>query len=110
MQARIPNLCSRPAVKSCLNHQGKQPDDEFQEFTLELEEINPLDTVKITSERLAQLQKATEQDPVMQTLKSTILVGWSNTRLYTPHLVYKPSSATYVKENQDTSPTATKLL
>ena len=50
--------------------------DEFQVFVLELEEINPLDTVKITSERLSQLQTATEQDPVMQALKNTILTGW----------------------------------
>ena len=28
------------------------PKDEFQVFALELEEVNPLDTVKITSERL----------------------------------------------------------
>ena len=28
------------------------------------------------SERLAQLQKATEQDPVLQTMKTTVLVAW----------------------------------
>ncbi|KAK3716424.1 hypothetical protein QZH41_000491 [Actinostola sp. cb2023] len=52
------------------------PETEFQVFALELESICPLTTVKISSERLAQLQKATEQDPVMQTLKTTILIGW----------------------------------
>ena len=52
------------------------PETEFQVFALELEGICPLTTVKISSERLAQLQKATEQDPVMQTLKTTILIGW----------------------------------
>ena len=41
------------------------PEKEFQVFPLELEGIGPLNTVKISSERLAQLQKATEQDPVM---------------------------------------------
>ena len=41
-------------------------------FALELEGIGPLNTVKISSERLSQLQKDTEQDPVMQTLKTTI--------------------------------------
>lgn len=56
------------------------PKDEFQVFALELEEINPLDTVKITSERLSQLQKATEQDPVMQALKNTFLIGWPDTK------------------------------
>ena len=66
--------------RAYLKTQDDQPYDEFQVFALELEEINPLDMVKITSERLAQLQKATEQDPVMQTLKSTILVGWPDTR------------------------------
>ena len=70
--------------RAYLSHQGDHSHDEFQVFALELEEINPLDTVKITSERLAQLQKATEQDPVMQTLKSTILVGWPDTREQVP--------------------------
>ena len=50
------------------------PDKEFQVFALELEGIGPLNTVKISSERLAQLQKATEQYPVMQTLKTSILM------------------------------------
>ena len=50
-------------------------DEEFQVFALELEARNPFDTIKISIERLPQLQKATEQDPVMQTLKTTILIG-----------------------------------
>lgn len=70
--------------RAYLKNQDDQPHDDFQVFALELEEINPLDTVKITSERLAQLQKATEHDPVMQTLKSTILVGWPDTREQVP--------------------------
>lgn len=49
-------------------------------FALELEGIRRLTTVKISGERLAQLQKATEQDPVMQTLKTTILTGWPTQR------------------------------
>lgn len=32
----------------------------FKVFVLELEELNPLDSVKITRERLSQLQMATE--------------------------------------------------
>lgn len=52
------------------------PDKEFQVFALELEGISPLNTGNITSERLTQLQKATEQDPVMQPLKTPILMGW----------------------------------
>ena len=63
------------------------PKDEFQVFVLELEEINPLDTVKITSERLYQLQKGTEQDPVMQALKNTILIGWPDTKEQVPQIV-----------------------
>jgi len=50
-------------------------DEEFQVFALDLEGMNPFDTIKISSERLPQLKKATEQDPVMQTLKTTILIG-----------------------------------
>jgi transposase InsO family protein len=56
------------------------PDKEFQVFAIELEGIGPLNTIKISSERLGQLQKATEQDPVMQTLKTTILMGWPTER------------------------------
>lgn len=42
------------------------PDKELQVFALELEGIGPLNTIKISNERLAQLQKPTEQDPMMQ--------------------------------------------
>ena len=53
------------------------PDDEdVLVFALELETIDPLSTVKISSESLPRLQKTTEEDPVMQTLKNAILVGW----------------------------------
>ena len=44
--------------RAYLADQG-EPSGEFQVFALELEEIN----------LLAQLQKATEQDPIMQSLK-----------------------------------------
>ena len=70
--------------RAYLSQTEDTPKDEFQVFTLELEEINPLDTVKITSERLSQLQKATEQDPVMQALKNTILIGWPDTKEQVP--------------------------
>ena len=59
-------------------------DEEFQVFALELEAMNPFDTIKISSERLPQLQKAIEQDPVMQTLKTTILIGWPERREEVP--------------------------
>ena len=59
-------------------------DEEFQVFALELESMNPLSAIKISSERLPQLQRATEQDPVMQTLKTTILMGWPEHREEVP--------------------------
>ena len=59
-------------------------DEDFQVFGLELEEMNPFDTIKISSERLPRLQKAREQDPVMQTLKTTILIGWPERREEVP--------------------------
>ena len=49
---------------------------ESQFFTLELEELHPLATIKISSEKLSQLQEAKEQYPVMQTLETTISTGW----------------------------------
>ena len=60
--------------RAYLADQG-EPRDEFQVFALKLEEINRRNNVKITSERLSQLQKATEQDSNMQSLKNTILIG-----------------------------------
>ena len=42
--------------------------------------MNPFDTIKISSERLQQLQMPTAQDPAIQTLKSTILIGWPEER------------------------------
>jgi len=65
--------------RAFLKHTGPE-DEEFQVFALGLETMNPFDTIKISSERLPQLQKATEQDPVMQTLKTTILIGWPERR------------------------------
>ena len=59
-------------------------DEEFQVFALELEAMNTFDTIKISSERLPQLQKATDQDPVMQTLRTTILIGWPEKREEVP--------------------------
>lgn len=50
-------------------------DEDVQAFALELETMYPLSTVKISSESLPSLQKTTEENIVMQTLKNTILVG-----------------------------------
>lgn len=49
-------------------------------FSLELEQVNPLSQVKLSDNKIAVLQKATEHDPVMQTLKSMILIGWPQER------------------------------
>ena len=60
---------------------GTSPEDkQFQVFALELEAMNPFDIIKISSERLPQFQKATEQDCIKQTLKTTILIGWPERR------------------------------
>ena len=69
--------------RASIRETGPQ-DEEFQVFAVEVEGMGPLNSVKISSERLAQLQKATEQDPIMQTLKTTILVGWPEHREQTP--------------------------
>ena len=52
--------------RASIRETGPQ-DEEFQVFAVEVEGMGPLNSVKISSERLAQLQKATEQDPIMQT-------------------------------------------
>ena len=70
--------------RAYLRQTEDSPKDEFQVFALELEEINPLEAVKITNERPSQLQKATEQDPVMQALKNTILIGGPDTKDQVP--------------------------
>ena len=59
-------------------------EEEFQVFALEVERMNPFDTLKISSEGLSKLQKATEQDHVMQILKNTILMGWPEQREEVP--------------------------
>ena len=61
------------------------PDDEdVQVFALELETMDPLSTVNISSESLPRLQKTAEEDPVLQTLKNTILVGWPDRKEEVP--------------------------
>ena len=69
--------------RASIRETGPQ-DEEFQVFAVEVEGMGPLNSVNISLERLAQLQKATEQDPIMQTLKTTILVGWPEHREQTP--------------------------
>lgn len=70
-------------LRAYLTTQGVE-DKEFQVFALDVETLNPLDSLTVSSERLAQLQKATEQDTVLQTLKTTMLVGWPEQQSQVP--------------------------
>ena len=56
----IANHLSRAYLAS----QGEE-DKEFQVFALQVETLNPLESLTVSSERLAQLQKATVQDTVL---------------------------------------------
>ena len=69
--------------RAYLASQGEE-DKEFQVFVLEVESLNPMDSLTVSSERLAQLQKTTEQDTVLQTLKTTVLVGWPEQKTHVP--------------------------
>ena len=52
-----------------------RPEDPFQVFAVELESMNPMQALKISPERLEQLQRCTGQGESLQTLKTTILTG-----------------------------------
>ena len=69
--------------RAYLTSQGKE-DKEFQVFAMEVETLKPLESLPVSSERLALLQKATEQDTVLQTLKTTVLVGWPEQKSQVP--------------------------
>ena len=60
------------------------PKDSFQVFSVELERTNPMQALKISPERLEQLQRCTGQDESLQTLKTTILSGWPAQRDHAP--------------------------
>ncbi|KXJ19477.1 Uncharacterized protein K02A2.6 [Exaiptasia diaphana] len=53
---------------------------EFEVFAVEVESINPLESIKVSPDRLNQIQKATGQDLILETLKSTVLQGWPETK------------------------------
>ena len=46
--------------------------------------LNPFDSIKLSPERLVQLQTCTAQDPVLITLKTTMLTGWPEERQQVP--------------------------
>ena len=60
------------------------PKDSFQVFSVELEKTSPMQALKISPERLEQLQRCNGQDESLQTLKTTILSGWPAQRDYSP--------------------------
>ncbi|XP_048251821.1 uncharacterized protein K02A2.6-like [Haliotis rufescens] len=53
-------------------------------FISELENINAAECITVTDQRLDQIQRLTQQDVNLQTLKSTILAGWPKQREDTP--------------------------
>ena len=58
--------------------------DEFQVFSTELESLSLFDAIKLSPERLVQLKSCTAQDPVLMTLKTTVLTGWPEDRQQVP--------------------------
>ncbi|XP_022777852.1 uncharacterized protein K02A2.6-like [Stylophora pistillata] len=57
-------------------HETFEPEESFQVFSLELESLDPMQTLKVMPERLDKLQRSTSHDDTLQTLKTTILTGW----------------------------------
>ena len=50
-------------------------DEHFLVFALKVEELNPFNILKISGKKLPRIQKANNQDSVLQTLKSFVLTG-----------------------------------
>ena len=78
-QMFIADHLSRASLKATDNTQ-----DNFQVFVLELESLNPFDSIKVAPERLTQLQKATAQDLALETLKTTVVAGWPEKKEQVP--------------------------
>ena len=78
-QMFIADHLSRASLKATDNTQ-----DNFQVFVLELESLNPFDSIKVAPERLTQLQKATAQDLALETLKTTVATGWPEKKEQVP--------------------------
>ena len=69
--------------RAYLASQGEE-DKEIQVYALEVETLNRLDSLTVSSEKLPRLQNETEQDTVFQTLKTTVLVGWPEQKSQIP--------------------------
>ena len=61
--------------------------DDFEVFAVELDSSDPLQYIQVKPERLAHPQKCTGQDPVLQTLKETVLTGWPERREQAPEQI-----------------------
>lgn len=53
-------------------------------FTMEVDTLNPFDSLTVSSEWPAQLQKVTAQDAELQSLRKTVLVGWPEQKSEVP--------------------------
>lgn len=53
-------------------------------FTLEVDTLNTFHSLTMSSERPAQLQKATAQDAELQSPRKTVLVGWPEQKSQKP--------------------------
>ena len=53
-------------------------------YAKELESMSPFDAIKLSPERLVQLQTCTAQDPILMTLKTTVIAGWPELREQVP--------------------------
>ena len=63
---------------------SEKSQDNFKVFAMELESMNPLAFVKVSPERLTQIQTRIAHDPVLQVLKTTVLTGWPESKEETP--------------------------
>lgn len=45
-------------------------------FGLEIQAFNPFDALSSVKRKACAATKTTEQEPVLQTMKTTVLVGW----------------------------------
>ena len=74
------HLSRAPLVQE---NESKEP-DEFQVFASELESMSLFDAIKLSPERLVQLQTCAAQDPVLMTLKTTVITAWPELRKQVP--------------------------
>ena len=63
------------------------PEDSFQVFSVDLQRTNPMQALRISPERLKQIQRCTGLDESLQTLKTTIPSGWPAQRDQAPQRI-----------------------